>query len=47
MRDPLVGDLAADEIPAAVTGPVRGFSHQAFYAWLRHRSHRGTGTKHT
>ena len=36
MRYPLVLDLAADEIPVAVTCRVLGFSKQAFYAWRRH-----------
>ncbi|SFK56528.1 HTH-like domain-containing protein [Cellulomonas sp. KH9] len=30
---PLVGDLAADGIPVAVTCRVLGFSKQAYYAW--------------
>ena len=33
MTFPLVRDLAADEIPVAVTCRVLGFSRQAFYAW--------------
>ena len=33
MTYPLVGDLAADGIPVAVTCRVLGFSKQAFYAW--------------
>jgi transposase InsO family protein len=32
---PLVGDLAADGIPVAVTCRVLEFSKQAFYAWKR------------
>ena len=35
MTYPLVLDLAADRIPAAVTCRVLGFSTQAFYAWRR------------
>jgi len=35
MTFPLVRDLAADEIPVAVTCRVLGFSRQAFYAWDR------------
>ncbi|WP_130334711.1 IS3 family transposase [Micromonospora kangleipakensis] len=33
MTYPLVGDLAADGIPVAVTCRVLGFSKQAYYAW--------------
>ena len=33
MMFPLVGDLAADSIPVAVTCRVLGFSKQAFYRW--------------
>jgi hypothetical protein len=33
MKFPLVGDLAADKIPAAVACRVLGFSTQAFYRW--------------
>lgn len=33
MMYPLVGDLAADGIPVAVTCRVLGFSKQAYYAW--------------
>ena len=33
MMYPLVGDLAADGIPVAVTCRVLGFSKQAFYKW--------------
>jgi transposase InsO family protein len=33
MMYPLVGDLAADGIPVAVTCRVLGFSPQAFYRW--------------
>lgn len=33
---PLVLDLAAEGIPAAVTCRVLGFSRQAFYAWKQH-----------
>ena len=33
MTYPLVGDLAADGIPVAVTRRVLGFSEQAYYAW--------------
>ena len=33
MMYPLVRDLAADEIPVAVTCRVLGFSKQAFYKW--------------
>lgn len=33
MMYPLVGDLAADGIPVAVTCRVLGFSPQAYYAW--------------
>ncbi|MFC8618686.1 IS3 family transposase [Micromonospora purpureochromogenes] len=33
MTYPLVGDLAADGIPVAVTCRVLGFSPQAYYAW--------------
>jgi len=33
MTYPLVLDLAADNIPVAVTCRVLGFSQQAFYAW--------------
>lgn len=32
MTYPLVGDLAADGIPVAVTCRVLGFSKQAYYA---------------
>jgi hypothetical protein len=35
MTYPLVGDLAADKIPVAVTCWVLGFSKQVFYAWCR------------
>ena len=35
MMYPLVRDLAADNIPVAVTCRVLGFSKQAFYAWCR------------
>ncbi|WP_239088568.1 IS3 family transposase, partial [Planosporangium mesophilum] len=35
MMYPLVGDLAADGIPVAVTCRVLGFSPQAFYAWRK------------
>jgi putative transposase len=35
MKYPLVLDLAADQIPVAVTCRVLGFSKQAFYAWKR------------
>jgi hypothetical protein len=35
MSYPLVLDLAADNIPVAVTCRVLGFSKQAFYAWKR------------
>jgi transposase InsO family protein len=35
MTYPLVCDLAAEEIPVAVTCRVLGFSKQAFYAWKR------------
>jgi putative transposase len=34
MMFPLVRDLAADNIPVAVTCRVLGFSKQAFYKWL-------------
>lgn len=41
MRYPLVRDLAADGMPAAVTCRVLGFSKQAFYSWRRNPvSHR-------
>jgi len=30
---PLVRDLAADDVPVAVTCPVLGFSKQAFCCW--------------
>lgn len=33
MRCPLVGDLAAEGIPVAVTCRVLGFSKQAYYKW--------------
>ena len=33
MMFPLVRDLAADNIPVAVTCRVLGFSKQAFYKW--------------
>lgn len=33
MTYPLVGDLAADGIPVAVTCRVLGFSKQAYYKW--------------
>jgi hypothetical protein len=33
MMFPLVGDLAVDRIPVAVTCRVLGFSKQAFYQW--------------
>ena len=35
MTYPLVLDLAAGEIPVAVTCRVPGFSKQAFYAWRK------------
>ncbi|MCW2638817.1 MAG: family transposase [Dactylosporangium sp.] len=35
MMYPLVGDLAADGIPVAVTCRVLGFTPQAFYAWRK------------
>ncbi|NBE85393.1 hypothetical protein GVV04_31490 [Micromonospora sp. NEAU-HG-1] len=35
MMYPLVGDLAADGIPVAVTCRVLGFSKQAYYAWKK------------
>ena len=44
MRYPLVGDLAAEGIPAAVTCRVLGFSKQACYKWQRSPSRHGTGT---
>jgi putative transposase len=34
MKFPLVRDLAADQIPVAVTCGVLGFSKQAYYKWL-------------
>ena len=33
MTYPLVGELAADGIPVAVTCRVLGFSKQAYYKW--------------
>jgi transposase InsO family protein len=35
MTYPLVRDLAADNVPVAVTCRVLGFSKQAFYSWCR------------
>ncbi|GAP33548.1 integrase, partial [Nocardia seriolae] len=35
MTYPLVLDLAADDIPVAVTCRVLGFSKQAFYRWRK------------
>ncbi len=47
MMYPLVLDLAADQIPVAVTCRVLGFSKQAFYKWKQTRSASGTGTTRT
>ena len=44
MMYPLVRELAADNIPVAVTCRVLGFSKQAFYAWNANPVCRRTGT---
>jgi putative transposase len=44
MMYPLVGDLAADGIPVAVTCRVLRFSKQAYYAWKNSPVSQPTGT---
>ena len=44
---PLVRELAAENIPVAVTCRALGFSKQAFYKWLACRSASATGTTRT
>lgn len=47
MMYPLVLDLAADNIPVAVTCRVLGFSKQAFYKRRRNPSHNAITTMRT
>jgi putative transposase len=47
MMYPVVQDLAADNIPIAVTCRVLGFSKQAFYAWQANPVSQRTGTTRT